>query len=485
MSTPKSVQPATALRRFGLGARPGEMKRIAADPQGYVLQALASPQAAQIDSPDLEPSHITLASLQVLGQQKKLADTVKRERALELAQASVTDKANGELMREAPPAAAGAKGEPQLKPGRVRRDVFQEEASQRFAHQIATDAPFLERLVMFWSNHFCVASNKGNVRGLAGAFEREAIRPHVLGRFADMLLAVEQHPAMLIYLDNQISIGPNSQAGRNRQKGLNENLAREILELHTLGVGGGYAQADVTNFARIITGWSIGNLNQPQGVPGKFFFFPPRHEPGTWSVAGKTYADEGRKSGEKVLADLARHPATAHHIAVKLARHFVSDHAPAALVARLEKSFRESDGDLAALARTLATSEEAWAEPAHKIVPPTDFLVALSRGFGLPTKAPELLRLSLSLGQPLWTPPSPKGWPDDDHAWLAPSAIRERLRIAQQAARQADRLSDPRGLAEDLLGPVLGSETRQTIARAETREQGFELMIMSPEFLRR
>ena len=180
-----------------------------------------------------------------------------------------------------------------VKPGRIRREAFQQEAFARFSHATATDAAFLERLVMFWSNHFCVSANKGPVRGMAGAYEREAIRPHVLGRFADMLIAVEQHPAMLIYLDNAQSIGPNSRAGLNRGRGLNENLAREILELHTLGVGGGYTQDDVTSLARILTGWTVGNLANAASEPGKFFFAPARHEPGDGTVLGKRYPDGG------------------------------------------------------------------------------------------------------------------------------------------------------------------------------------------------
>ena len=198
----------------------------------------------------------------------------------------------------------------------------------RIEHARTTDAAFLERLVMFWSNHFCVNANKGAVLGMAGAFEREAIRPHVLGRFADMLLAVEQHPAMLIYLDNQASTGPNSQVGRNRGRGLNENLAREILELHTLGVDGGYTQADVTNLARVITGWTVGQPNQPNAEHGRFHFAPARHEPGRHPVLGKRYGDAGVRAGEACLADLARHPSTARHIARKLAAHFVAETPP-------------------------------------------------------------------------------------------------------------------------------------------------------------
>ena len=488
----------TALRRFGLGARPGEVKRIAGDPRGYVLQSLTEPGRVRIDDPALEPSHVTFAAAMAAQRRQRLAraaasepGAVMKDGAAEgappQAQPAPALPAPAPSMQPEPgPGSPPAKGAPpQAKAGQIRREAFVEEAAARFRHAATTDAAFLERLVMFWSNHFCVSANKGAVRGIAGAYEREAIRPHVLGRFADMLLAVEKHPAMLVYLDNQVSVGPNSKAGVNRGLGLNENLAREILELHTLGVGGGYSQQDVTNLARIITGWTVGNLANPLTEPGKFFFAPPRHEPGERTVLGKRYPDQGLQTGENVLRALAAHPATARHIARKLAAHFVAEEPPPAVVARLEKTFLDTGGDLGAVAKALAQSSEAWEAKAVKVLPPYDFLVALLRGFALEPKPADLLRLSAQLGQPLWRPPSPAGWPEADTTWAAPSALRERLRIAEVAARQSDRLADPRQVAEDLFGDGLGGATRQAVARAETREQGLELLIMSPEFQRR
>jgi uncharacterized protein (DUF1800 family) len=494
---------ATALRRFGLGPRPYEIKTVAADPRGFVMQSLARPDIATLNDPDLDPSYVSLTGAQVAGQQQKLAREMRSADAMEIAQrrAEATGKMQtgrapkgadvnpGQMADQEMAATESAKGKaitgPEVKRGRLIREAFQDEASARFEHQANTNSAFAERLVMFWSNHFCVSATKGNVRAIAGGFEREAIRPHVLGKFGDMLKAVEQHPAMLIYLDNQLSFGPTSQAGRNQKKGLNENLAREILELHTLGVSGGYAQDDVTNLARIITGWTIGNLNQPNEVVGKFFYHPQRHEPGDWTVLGKVYKDQGRATGESVLADLARHPSTAKFIARKFAAHFVSENPPPALLQRLEAAFRNSDGDLKALAQVLITSDDAWAAPPRKMLPPTDLVVALTRGFAHRPKAQEMLRLANALGQPLWQVPSPKGWPDDDQAWAGPSALRERLRIAEQVARQLDKTSDPRLVADAIFADTLSEPTRQAIARAETKEQGFELLIMSPEFLRR
>jgi len=479
---------ATAFRRFGLGAKPGDLKRISGDPRGYVRGALTGSAATLSTSQGLEPSHVVFAAAQAAQQEKQLGKALAKD-AAQKAAAPAMAETDPMVAAAAPPkgsaAGAPAAAAPIARPNQIRRDALLEEQAARVAHAIATDTPFAERWVMFWSNHFCVSHQKGPVRGIAGAYEREAIRPHAFGRFADMLRAVEQHPAMLIYLDNQISLGPNSQAGRNRGRGLNENLAREILELHTLGVDGGYTQEDVTNLARIITGWSVGNLNQPQTEAGKFFFAQNRHEPGAWTVAGKRYEDEGRRTGQKVLDDLAWHPATARHVARKLAQHFVSDRAPASLIATLEQTFRKSDGDLLALAKALINAPEAWSVEPKKIVPPYDFVVALARGFDLKTKPGELVRLAGVLGQPLWQVPAPKGWPDTDDAWMGPSAIRERLRIAEKSAREVAPGVDPRVLAEELLGPTMSNDTRQAVARAETREQGLELIAMAPEFLRR
>ena len=489
---------ATALRRFGLGARTGETKRIAGDPRGFVLQSLAQADSAPLADAALEPSHVTFAAAMQAQRQQKLARAAAKDSPVMQDGTAMKGDAGDPAAQEGPPAPAdatptgranppeaAAAASPPAKPGLVRREAFLNEAFARIGHAAATDAAFLERLVMFWSNHFCVSANKGPVRGIAGAYEREAIRPNVLGRFADMLLAVTQHPAMLVYLDNAQSIGPNSRAGLNRGRGLNENLAREILELHSLGADGGYSQEDVTNLARILTGWTVGTPDTPAAEPGKFFFAPARHEPGDWTVLGKRYRDQGQLSGQAVLRDLAQRPATARHVARKLARHFVADDPPGAVVHDLESTFLRTGGDLAAVAKVLVESPQTWEAPPAKVVPPYDFLVAVVRGFALEPKPQDLLRLTNLLGQPLWRPPSPAGWPDGDGAWAGPSALRERLRVAEVAARQADPVADPRAMANDILGDGIGAPTREAIARAETREQGLELLLMSPEFQRR
>jgi uncharacterized protein (DUF1800 family) len=352
---------------------------------------------------------------------------------------------------------------------------------------VIADCGFAERLVAFWSNHFCISANKGGLaRMWAGSFEREAIRPHVLGHFGDMLKAVEQHPAMLFFLDNQQSLGPESRAGQNRKRGLNENLAREIMELHTLGVGGGYSQDDVTSLARIITGWTFAGRQGQLGAPGSFVFNANAHQPGAQRLLGKTYENNGVAQGEAALADIARHPSTAKFIATKFARHFVADDPPPALVARLQDTFRNTDGDLKALTFALLDSDEAWQAPLTKLRSPYEFLVATGRLLGRIPEDPGRYLGSLNLlGQPLWSPSGPNGFPDTNAAWAAPEGMKLRLDVsAQVASRLADNI-DPRNLLELVAADAASPETRRTVEHAESRQQALALLLMSPEFQRR
>jgi uncharacterized protein (DUF1800 family) len=320
----------------------------------------------------------------------------------------------------------------------------------------------------------------------AGSFEREAIRPHVLGRFGDMLKAVEQHPAMLFFLDNQQSLGPDSRAGQNRNRGLNENLAREIMELHTLGVGGGYTQDDVTSLARIITGWTFAGRQAQLGQPGTFVFNANAHQPGPQPVMGKTYEAGGVAQGEAVLADIARHRSTAKFIATKFARHFVADDPPPALVTRLQDSFAKTDGDLKALALTLVDSGEAWDAPLTKVRSPYEFLVASGRLLARIPEDPTRYLGGLNvLGQPLWSPAGPNGFPDTNAAWAAPEGMKLRLDIAAQIASRLAEGIDPRDLLEVAAADAASEETRRTIEHAESRQQALALLLMSPEFQRR
>jgi uncharacterized protein (DUF1800 family) len=477
MALDPKAQAALALHRFGFGPKAGSIAAIANDPRGALLADLERPQAGQIIDPELLTT----------GEAARAAFDYRQEKkAARLAQRAEKDAAT---------AAAGADKQPDAGDGgmtalkanlgpAIPQQIYLEEAKARFDAALSSEIGFAERLVWFWSNHFCISADKGPaVRSLAGPYEREAIRAHVLGRFVDMLSAVETHPAMLLYLDNARSIGPSSQAGIRQGKGLNENLAREILELHTLGVRTVYTQADVTNFAKVITGWTIVPLKEDQRG-GEFTFNPRMHEPGGQTVIGKTYAAGGFEQGRGVLADIARHPATARHVATKLARHFVADEPPVSLVDKLAKVFLDTDGDLKQLAKVLVSAPEAWTETRSKFKRPGEWLMGALRVTGLtPQDMRPTIQAQLALGQPLWRPPAPKGFDDNNAAWT--DGLTQRLDIATQFARDNGASIDPAAAIDTALGPLASEETRQTVGRAATRAQALALLLMSPEFQRR
>lgn len=516
-----------ALNRFGFGARggaSGDLINAASDPRGFVKAELARPFAVLLEAPGLQSTpQLGQAAFAYQDQVKQAREaakaaapteapaphppadpkpdnqlrrnlslnTVMTEIAGQMAEAKPADgKPADNAMKPdgmQPSATAPAAAKPSPQPLNVIQKTFRAEALARLQRAMMVDCGFTERLVVFWSNHFCISASKGELaRMWAGAFEREAIRPHVLGRFADMLKAVEQHPAMLFFLDNQQSLGPDSRAGQNRKRGLNENLAREIMELHTLGVGGGYTQEDVTSLARIITGWTFAGRQGQLGAPGSFVFNANAHQPGQQRLLGKTYEATGLAQGEAALADIARHPSTANFIATKFVRHFVADDPPQAVVARLRDVFIKTDGDLKALATALVDSDEAWKAPLTKMRSPYDFLVASGR---LLARVPEdpggyLANLNL-LGQPLWTPAGPNGFPDTSAAWAAPEGMKLRLDIASQMGARLGPNIDPLDLLEFAAADAASIETRRTIERAESRQQALALLLMSPELQRR
>jgi uncharacterized protein (DUF1800 family) len=494
MARDPKAEAALALHRFGLGPRVGSIAAIASDARGALLAELDRPAAGRIADPDLLSGGEAARAAFHFRQEKRAQRLAQRaEREMEKQAGTATQPPAPAPSADAP-AMANEAGTPAEKsmPEKPKRDpgpgipqqLYLEEAKARIDAALGAELGLIERLVWFWSNHFCVSADKGGVRPLCGAYEREAIRAHVLGRFADMLIAVESHPAMLVYLDNARSIGPNSVAGRNRGKGLNENLAREILELHTLGVRSGYTQDDVTSFAKVITGWTLVPPKQDAERGGTFVFNPRMHEPGSQLVVGKTYADAGIEQGRTVLLDLARDPATAKHIAEKLARAFVADAPPPALVDRLAERFLDSDGDLKELATALVSAPEAWVAAREKLKTPGEWIVAALRATGTPP--PDIrpvLQAHNLLGAPLWRPPAPKGFPDDSAAWM--DGLAERLDVANQLARRVAPLVDPEGAVDLALGPLASAETRQAVGRAESRPQALALLLMAPEFLRR
>jgi uncharacterized protein (DUF1800 family) len=474
---------AVALHRFGfgpkLGSTSGSIAAIASDPQGALLAELEAPKAGQIVNPNLPTSAAEARTVFDFFYARQ-AQMVLERRRREAAQAAAGENpgtGNAMAMEDKPAEAAQPAQPNQVLPP---RKVFLDEAGARIRAAANADIGFVERLVWFWSNHFCVSADD---TAMAGAYEREAIRPHVLGRFADMLQAAEGHPAMLAYLDNAESIGPNSDEGVVRNRGLNENLAREILELHTLGVRTVYTQADVTNFAKVITGWTILPARDNPEHGGEFVFNPRMHEPGEQALIGKTYPGGGVQQGRSVLADLARHPATARHISTKLARHFIADEPPPALIDRLTFRFFETEGDLKEVAKALVTAPEAWAAERAKIKRPSEWLVATRRAIGRLGNIPAMANQQAQLGEPLWRPAAPKGFSDDNAAWLG--GLKLRLQAANAFAQAVAGDFEPRELVDVTLGPLATEETRLAVARAESKAQALTLMLVAPEFQRR
>jgi uncharacterized protein (DUF1800 family) len=479
-TTDPKVSAAFALHRFGFGPRAGSIAAIATDPRGALLADLDRPGAGRIADGDLLTVGEAARAAFDFRQERKAARLVERAER-EAAKAAPKPPEPAPAGKE--PAMADAQTPPKFNPGAaIPQQIYRQEAQARIDAALNAEIGFAERLAWFWSNHFCVSADKGGVRPLAGAYEREAIRPHILGRFGDMLLAVETHPAMLIYLDNARSIGPDSEAGRNRGKGLNENLAREILELHTLGVRTVYTQDDVTRFAKVITGWSV--VPPKEGHGGEFTFNPRMHEPGPQMVVGKEFAGEGSDQGRAVLAMLARHPATARHVAAKLVRHFVSDRPQPALAEKLAKRFVATEGDLREVAKTLVTAPESWNTGDRKLKRPAEWIVAALRATGVtPPDIGPVIQAQNLLGEPLWRPSAPVGFSDDDAAWL--DGIAQRLDIANQLARRVAGMVDPDAAVDASLGPLASDDTRTAVRRAESRPQALTMLFMAPEFQRR
>jgi uncharacterized protein (DUF1800 family) len=480
------VEAAVALHRFGFGPRAGSIAALASDPRGALLAELDRPNVGQIANAGLLASgqinrvafefNQERQAKQRLEVRRKEAEAAKRS-----AEGAVLDDAAMEKSMEAKSMEAPAPAAPPNPPPQTpMQENFVREARAHYDAAINAEIGFVERLVWFWSNHFCV---NADTTVMAGAYEREAIRPHVLGRFVDMLLAAESHPAMLIYLDNAQSTGPNSVTGINNNRGLNENLAREILELHTLGVRTVYTQEDVTSFAKVITGWTIlPTATNPQHG-GEFLYHPRMHEPGAQTVLGKSYRDTGMEQGRAVLIDLARHPATAKHIATKLARHFIADEPPPALVERLSQRFIETEGDLWQVSKALLAAPESWSPERAKIKRPSEWNVAMRRAAGFSGLPGPMLQGANRLGEPLWRPPAPKGFSDHNDAWL--DGLAHRLDSANVFAQNTAERLDPNAVMETGLGPLASPQTRQAVARAENKAQALTFVIMAPEFQRR
>jgi uncharacterized protein (DUF1800 family) len=448
-----------ALNGFGLGARAGERQRVG-DARGWLRAQL------QGDAP--------LLPAPAEGSPSAIADAIRAFRSI----GQADDQQRREARQQARRALVGIAGA---------------ESRATITERVTTDRAFVERLVAFWSNHLCVSVGaKILVAPLAGSYEREAIRPHVLGRFEDMLLAAAKHPAMLVYLDNFQSIGPSSRgarAGRGRgpQRGLNENYARELLELHTLGVDGGYTQQDVQELAKMLTGWTVGGLSRPSMQLGvqpttpqrgrrpldqargraraaqadtdgriEFAFQELLHEPGSKTVLGTRYADAGVEEGERVIRALVRHPSTARFLATKLVSHFVSDAPPTSAIDRIARVFRDTEGDLRAVSGALVDLPEAWSEGARKFRTPQDWLVAVLRALNAQQISETTMPVLRQLRHPIWSPQAPKGFGDKTQEWADPDSLLNRAELARTIARRLR----PSTRARGALSPVEGRGQR-------------------------
>ena len=483
----RDLDAAIAVTRFGLGARPGELAQVRSDPHGWLKAQIRAEGA------DQPPTSGATA-------QQRIAEyrDFQQDRRAARKDATGDDKASPDKVPDA--------RDPVKMAQRMLRDETGADFAARAQLASTTDAGFRERWTLFWANHFTVSANKLVTATVVGPFEQEAIRPHIFGPFAGLLGAVETHPAMLLYLDQAQSIGPNSPAAQylkrgpargvgqgiggaaalGRQAGLNENLAREILELHTVGINGGYSQADVTEFARAMTGLSIGGLRESPDMAGAPVFRAAAHEPGDRTVMGVRYRAGGKEQAGAILTDLAAKPQTAKFVCGKIARHFVADDPPPALVDRLTRTWIATNGDLARVADALISSPEAWNPEPAKFKTPYEFLVSAWRAAGGSPKNVTVLAPALNaMGQKPFSAPSPKGWPEETEAWAAPDAIVKRMTWAQGFSAAAVYGRDPKILAADALGARLRPATATMIARAESRPEGFALLLMSPEFLRR
>lgn len=452
----RAISSFIALNRFGMGARPGDEETLRGAPRGWLNAQVRR------DRPALPVYGRLRSSEQIL-------------------------RAIFEGRRTSPQAQAAAVR-------RAYRRDFYPSLVTRARLMIASDTPFADRMLLFWSNHFSLSTTRRISGAAIPAFEREVIAPHVFGRFSDMLRAAARHPCMLIYLDNVASMGPNSPLGiRRRQRGnpgsLNENFARELLELHTLGVDGGYTQDDIVELAKALTGWGHGGIrlgNQEAPVHGRFQFFEIAHEPGARRILGQAYPEGGAEQGLAVLDDLARHPSTARHIARKLARHFIADDPPEPAITHIAQVFAETDGDLAAVSRAIIALDAAWADPLAKVKTPYEFVIGVHRAAGrIRARRQEINEPLRVLGQVPFSAPSPQGWSDRAGDWIAPQSLMRRIEWTRRLAATLPSSLAPADFLEAVIGPVASADVRLWVARAPSHDAGLAMIFASPEFQRR
>jgi uncharacterized protein (DUF1800 family) len=458
-----TLEGAIAVHRFGLGARAQEIEQASRDPRAWLM--------AQLNGPADQPQPLDDQAFMNGG--ALVADMVEYQK----------ERAREKRM--------GTGEDPVKMFFKNRVQIYNREMAARYALGFTTERPFVERLVRFWSNHFVVSAQNPRATTFVGAFEREAIRPYIHAKFEDMLLAVVKHPAMLLYLDNAQSVGPDSFGAMMSGKGLNENLGRELMELYTLGVDGGYTQADVIAMAKLLTGWTI---DRRGGGENGFIYMNAIHEPGPIVLRGKTYPT-GQDGTLAAIRDLAHDPATARHIAGKLATHFIADDPPAESCAELEKTFLRTGGDLHALAETVVKDPRAWSPQLAKMRTPVEYVTAGFRMLNWPVKdgdkekqVQSAMAATRLMGESPLAAPAPKGWPDTSDAWSGPDAMLNRIEWAKQVGdRVSADMAKPMTAvaAAETLGALLRKETMAAMQSAATAGDAIALLLSSPEFQRR
>ena len=447
---------AFSLCRFGMGPRPGETLKIKQDPLGWAIAELTA-----------KPDTKALAGLPTAQDMLKQSMQYRMLRQKEKKEGS-DDEASKEIQME-------------------QKNLIRNQVNAHLKQSATSKTPVLEKLALFWGNHFTVSATNNAVRPIVASFQREAVYPNLSGSFRDLLFAAETHPAMLVYLDNHISTGDNSRLGRRSKRGLNENLAREILELHTLGTDGGYALDDIQSLAKILSGWTVERKarrgKQGGGEAGKTTFISLMHEPGTHDLLGKTYKANGAKQLLLALNDIAYHPTTAKFIAKKLATHYISDEPDESHVDEIAATFMKTGGDLPSIhSKTFELAME-HGEPFTKARDHYSYVIALSRALGLKDRYFRMLRPVLTdMGQSPFSAPGPDGWPDRREDWITPQGLMRRISFAEKIADRSRGRWDARELMESLYGEALSDATRTHIRRAESPAQGLVLALASPEF---
>jgi uncharacterized protein (DUF1800 family) len=450
-----------ALNRFGLGARPGEPDAIAGRAHAWVTDQIRQAKADPV--PGVADTQARLHQLDAYRRAKAAAD-----------KAEAAAVAAGKPPPKLP---AGTKPPPSPLDEPPNK-IFDNDLSRRAEQMIASDAPVVERLAAFWSNHFAISATRDELSVLAVPYENEAVRPFLFGTFRDMLAATAMHPAMTVYLDAASSVGPASAYGMHRHKSINENYAREVMELHTLGVNGGYTQKDVDELALALTGLGV------DAADGESAWFFDRHEPGPRMLLGRMLP-EGANQPQAAFDILANHPATIRHVSTKLAAHICGDTPPRAVVQRLVHAWRASGGNLPAVYLALAASPEAWVTHPVKYRTPQDFVLAAARALDLRGHGRALLSEIRFLGQSPFRAPAPTGWSDADGDWLNPAGtvarVESALRLAALAHAQTD-ATDTLAQAAYVTG---NANVLDIISEEPDQHRAIALVLASPEFQRR